>query len=106
MPGNKDHKLLELMVDNNIINQDKSEEIKKEVLAKGSDLNNFLIEKKIASEEEITKLRAEIYGLPYINLLDREIPEPVLNFISEEVAHTYRIICFAKENKSIKIGLT
>jgi type IV pilus assembly protein PilB len=105
MLNSKDVKLLELMVEKQIIAQKKSESIKTEVLDKGDSLDVFLIKNKIVGEEQITELRAQIADLPYFNLLDKDIPETILNSLSEEIAHTYKIVCFGKEGKVIKIGM-
>ena len=64
-----------------------------------------MLSKKIFEEEKLTEIKAEMKGLPYYSLLNEEVPENVLNFLPEEIAQTYQIICFSRENKAIKIGL-
>lgn len=105
MPENKDDKIIKKLVDNKNITSEQASSIKTDVLDKGESLDSFLIENKILNEEEITKLRAEIADLPYYSLLEKDVPEAILNFLPEEIAQTYKIICFAKEAKTIKIGL-
>ncbi|HZJ42119.1 MAG TPA: GspE/PulE family protein [Patescibacteria group bacterium] len=105
MSENKDVKLVDLLKEKNIISEEQVDTIKKEVLKKGANLDVFLSENKIANEEKVTELRAQVAGLPYYDLLEKDIPEAILNFLPEEIAHTYHLICFAKEGGVIKIGL-
>ncbi|MGI6374004.1 MAG: GspE/PulE family protein [Patescibacteria group bacterium] len=78
----------------------------KELISDGQfDLEKYLVEQKIFTEEKLTELKAEMKGLPYYNLLAEEVPEVALNFFPEEIARTYQIICFARENRLVKIGL-
>ncbi|MDI3496498.1 MAG: type pilus assembly protein PilB [Patescibacteria group bacterium] len=98
-------KILDTLVLRQVITAEKAEEIKTEIKTKGINLENFLIENKIANEEQITEAKAQLAGMPYFNLLEKDIPEAILNFLPEEIAQTYKIICFAKEGKEIKIGM-
>lgn len=102
---NKNDQLLALLSAKNIITADAEAEIKTAISKDNSDLGVYLIGKKIIDEEKLTEIKAEIAGLPYYNLLSEEVPENILNFLPEEISKTYKIICFGRENKTIKIGL-
>lgn len=105
MTDKKDPKLLNLLLEKNIISSEQANSIKTEVLEKGESLPLFLTQNKLATEEQITELRAQMAGLPYHSLLEKDVPEAILNFLPEEIAHTYQLVCFAKEGKVAKIGL-
>ena len=101
----KSEQILNILIAKNIINGDKATEIKAEILKTKGDLGSFLISSKIVGEEDLTAFKAEIEGLPYYNLTTEEVPEEILNFLPEEIARTYKIVCFGRENKTINIGL-
>ncbi|MDD3778317.1 MAG: ATPase, T2SS/T4P/T4SS family, partial [Patescibacteria group bacterium] len=100
-----DLKILDTLTLRQALTAEKAKEIENEITAKGVNLENFLLENKIVNEEQITEARAQIAGMPYFNLLEKEVPEAILNFLPEEIAQTYKIICFAKEGREIKIGM-
>jgi len=102
---NKNDQLLALLSAKNIITAEAVLEIKTEIQKNNSDLGVYLMKKKIIDEEKLTEIKAEMVGLPYYNLLSEEVPENILNFLPEEISKTYQIICFGRENKTIKIGL-
>ncbi len=98
-------RLLTLLQSKNIIDAAKAEEIRQQVLKSKEDLGSFLISQKIIDEEKLTEVKAEFYGLAYYNLTNEEVVESILNFLPEDIARTYQIICFGRENRTIKIGL-
>lgn len=75
------------------------------VIAKKGDLVAFLLQNKIADEEKITEARARLFNLPYASLINEEIPEKTLNFLPEEIARTYQVICYSREGKVLRVGL-
>lgn len=102
---NKNTQLFNFLQMNNLLPAGIVDEVKNLLKEDSADLEVFLLSKKIFEEEKLTEIKAEMKGLPYYSLLNEEVPENVLNFLPEEIAQTYQIICFSRENKAIKIGL-
>lgn len=98
-------RLLALLQSKQIIDAARMAEIKQQILKTKEDLSVFLINQKIVDEERLVELKAEIYSLPYYNPQNEEVPEAILNFLPEEIARTYKIVCFGRENKTINVGL-
>jgi len=101
----KNEQLLDILQSKQIIDAAKAEEIRKLIPKSKQDLSSFLVNEKIIDEEKLTEIKAETYGFSYYNLLSEEVPENVLNFLPEEIAKTYQIICFGRENRTIKVGI-
>ena len=101
----KNDQLLALLQSKNLIASEKIAEIKTAIQKDNLDLGFYLIGQHLVDEEKFTEAKAEFIGLPYYSLLNEEVPEQVLNFLPEEIAKTYKIICFGRENKNIKVGL-
>ncbi len=102
---NKNEQLLALLSSQNLIPAEQQAEINKIASKTPEEFRAFLLEKKIVDDEGLTKLQAGLAGLPYYNPQDQEVPEAVLNFLPEEIARTYKMVCFGREEKNIKIGL-
>ena len=101
----KNDQLLRVLVDKGLLTQDILNDIKKRGDDAKPNLSQIIVGSGFIEEENLTKVRAEIAGLPYYNIQDEELPEGVLNFLPEEVARTYKIICFSREEKVVNIGL-
>lgn len=102
---NKTEQLINLLLEANILSAEQAAQVKEAVLVKKGDLVSFLLSQKMVDEEKLTEIRAKLYNLPYVNLLNEEVPEKTLNFLPEEIAKTYHVVCFAREGKILKAGL-
>jgi type IV pilus assembly protein PilB len=101
----KNEQLLNLLLSKKIIDAAKALEIRETVLKNKGDLGSFLLGQKIISDEQLTEARAALSGLPYYNLTNEEVSDEVVRFLPEEIAKTYKVICFAREENILKIGL-
>ncbi|MFA5184040.1 MAG: ATPase, T2SS/T4P/T4SS family [Patescibacteria group bacterium] len=101
----KTEQLLGLLTARQLLDATRADEIKKLILKEKADLGAYLISQKIVDEEQLTELRSALYNLPYINLSSTEVPEAILTFLPEEIAKTYKIVCFGRDNRSLKVGL-
>ena len=100
---NKD--ILDILAEKEIITKEEAVELREESAKEKILIEDLLERKKIIDAEGVTKIEAEFHGFPYKNLIDKELSEDALQTIPNEVAQNYKIICFAKENKKIKVGI-
>lgn len=101
----KNEKLLKALIDKGLITAEQLDDLKKRGDDAKSDLAALIVHAGLVEEETLVQVKAELAGLPYYNIQDEELAENVLNFLSEEIARTYKIVCFSREEKSVKIGL-
>jgi len=101
---NKQQELINLLVDKNLISQEQVIEVAN-LCKDNKNFEDKLVEKGL-NIEELTKLKAKVYNLNYENLDGKKISDLALNVIPAEVAENYKIICFAKDENKIKVGLT
>lgn len=100
----KQDELLNVLAAKNLFNQTHLREAKKSI-ALGKTLEGFVAEKNILDLEELAKIKASVYGLPYENLHDKKIGDDVSGLIPSEVSENYQIVCFGKNNSKINIGI-
>lgn len=99
-------KFLDLLKKKDLVSSSKMVEINNLISTeKKFDLGSFLIKEKIIDREDVTKLKAELYNLPYKSLIDVEIKKETLNLISEDLAANYRAICFSNDDTKMSVGL-
>ncbi len=71
----------------------------------GRDPGQILVERNLVSDEDLLKLKIDLYKLPSVDLNKAELSKEALQVISEDVANFYRIVPFAKEGNVLKIGI-
>lgn len=89
----------------NIINREKRAEIEEYLSGADEPLENFLVEQKILTAEDIVALKAEMAGMLYRDISGLTVSEQALSVIPFEVAQNYRIACFEKTDSKISVGL-
>jgi type IV pilus assembly protein PilB len=102
---NKQDELLNALVQHKLISQNQLEEVRVAASKFKKTFEEVLLERKIVDYEELTKVKADIYGMPYQNLADKKLTDDILSIIPIEVAENYKIICFGKEKNKIKVGI-
>jgi len=101
--GNQD--ILDVLQTQGIISTEQFLQLRQKSDANGNNLENILLKEKIVTVEQLTESKAKARGLGYASLLENEIDKEVLNIISEEVAKHYKVICFAKQDNNISVGI-
>jgi type IV pilus assembly protein PilB len=102
---NQQEQLLLALQEKQLISADQALAFKNQAPANKIELSDFLLSQNFINEEKLTEVKAALYGLPYYAFTDEAVTEEVLNFLPEEISRTYNIICFARDNKNLKIGL-
>ena len=100
---NKD--IVDILAEKEIISIKDAVSIREEAENEKILIEDLLERKKIINLESLTKIKAEFYGFPYMNLVDEDLSDDALQTIPSEVAQNYKIVCFAKEDKKIKVGI-
>ncbi len=102
----KQAEIIKILERTGVLTAEQLPEIMAEAQNGKKEFTEVLLEKNIVDAEALCKIKAEAYKLPYENLLEKQISEGVLNTISSEVAQNYKIICFDKTSRKIKVGIT
>ena len=69
-------------------------------------LQETVIEQKVISEEDLTKLIGDYSGVPFVRIEPKYIPEDVLKRIPEHIARQYNVVLFEKnEDDSLSLAM-
>ncbi len=71
----------------------------------GKSIPDVLISRGILSEDAFGQIIGEHFGVPYIKLAHKSIPQEVLSIIPEEAATTFRIIPFAIVSNELHLAM-
>jgi Type II secretory pathway, ATPase PulE/Tfp pilus assembly pathway, ATPase PilB len=76
-----------------------------EAAQKNRRLEDVLIERKVVDGEQLSKLKAYILGIPFVNLEKENIPDAVLNLIPEPIARANSIVAFRKTADTLEVAM-
>jgi type IV pilus assembly protein PilB len=102
MPKTNDQ-LAQFLLDSGLVTKTEIEEAQKAVPSKK--WAQFLVEKKIISDEQLHKAYAYVNGIPYVDLENVLISKEVLRVIPESIARKNNIVAFQKEDGRLKVAM-
>ncbi len=98
-------RLLELLVGLGKISQENFVALSAEFATKDVEsLEHALLERKLVSEEDVARAKAEALGMTYVDLLGMEINPETLNIIPKSVAETYQAVAYELDGTTLKIA--
>lgn len=68
-------------------------------------MGDLLLENKLVSKEELSKLYAYILGNPFVDISKETIDPEILKIIPEPIAKKYKIIAFDKSDSNLKVAM-
>lgn len=69
------------------------------------DLHQILLNHDLISDDNLGKVKADLYNLPYINLTSQVIDKKVASLIPESFARTYNCIAYNSQSNINKVAL-
>ncbi|MEK7545911.1 MAG: GspE/PulE family protein [Patescibacteria group bacterium] len=72
---------------------------------RGEPLVDFLVERNIITDENMGRLMADIYKVPYINLRNEAIPEDVLRLIPVEMVKRSWVMPFRRVEEAVAVAV-
>ena len=97
--------LRNFLLDANLVSNDQFNECVKLASEANQKIDDVLVSRGIVSAEELTKLKAYILGIPYVNLEKEFIPQQVLQLIPEPIAKANNIISFRKTGPVLEVAM-
>ncbi|MCX6799902.1 MAG: GspE/PulE family protein [Candidatus Falkowbacteria bacterium] len=101
----KQDELFAALVKENLITQEKLDEIRKEAESAKKSIETIITADQIIDPEKLTKVKAIVHGLVYASLFDIKIKDTALNVIPIEVAENYNTVCYEADDKLMKVGM-
>ena len=99
--------IIDVLLTKNVIGQELFDRIKLENVNTGKSLEQIIVDHNFASDEELTKAKAEVYQIPYLDLAEISISPEALSLVPQIVAERY--VCFPytfdKEKKQLVLAM-
>ena len=93
---NKDQSdLIKILLDQAKITPEVAEKIKLKHLNSGQAIEEIIKEEKLVSDEDLTQAKAELYQIPFVNLVETATSPEALQIIPKSVAERYLLFPFA-----------
>ncbi|MEY4723150.1 MAG: hypothetical protein RLZZ324_663 [Candidatus Parcubacteria bacterium] len=98
--------LLAILVEAGKLTDAQAQVLATEHASSGKPVDAMLLEKKLVDDEYLARVKATVFGLPYVELVGKDIPGQVLSVIPKNVAENTRAIAFDRAEGSVSVGMT
>jgi type IV pilus assembly protein PilB len=93
------------LADADLVSEERFEQIAKKAKKEGKKIDDLLVAENLVSQEELTKLKAYILGIPFVDLEEEKINPEILRIIPEPIARTHNIIAFRKRGQNLEVAM-
>ncbi len=96
----------DFLLDKKFITKEDLIKARAEASTSNRNLFDFLVSEKYISEEDLTKARGLFFNLPYVDLRNKPVSKDLLSIASKETIATYKLIPFELTDNVLKVALT
>ncbi len=96
---------LSFLVQKQILSQEEADIVKQEMSVSNKKAEEVILAKGLVKENVLFRAKSEMLKIPLKEVAPEEVPLNILELVPEESAKYYKMIPFAKQNKTINIGM-
>jgi len=93
------------LLDSELVSKADIEKAEKEAKTSGKKIDDVLLAQKKVSEADITRVKAYILGIPFVNLEGEKIDPKILGIIPEPIAKKNNIVAFKKNGPNLEVAM-
>lgn len=97
--------LLKALVEKKLIDQEGSEKILRESFLTQKSAEEVIFNKRIVDDVEIAKTKSQILKVPFKQAKADAIGKDILQYISEDIARTYKVVPLSKTADMLVVGM-
>ncbi len=98
-------RLKAFLLDSGLVTEEQFSDAEKKTKKNGQDIEEVLTKEGYITQEELTRLRAYILGVPFVNLEKTVVKPAVLRIIPEPIARSYNIVAFRKNGRELSVAM-
>jgi len=97
--------IADILLNKGILDKEKFSKIRLEQVNTGKSAKKIILEKNLASEEEVAKAEGELWKISFVNLSDIAFSPQALSLIPQVVAEEYNLIPFSYDSGSNELSV-
>lgn len=100
-----DKKILEILIKKGKIDEKTAQEVRDSSINSGTPIVDILLQKHLASPDDLFMAKAESLNVPHVTLEGKGISPEILNLVPESVARKYKLIPFELDKASGQLSV-
>lgn len=104
-PVTEENSLADILVKMGVMNMNVANQVKQAEIQTGKTQQDIITQQRLASEEDLTKAKATLYNVPYVDLSTRPANPAALSLLSQEVARKFNAFPISADQNSKELEL-
>ncbi len=101
----KPDKLKAFLADAGLVTAEEFESAREQAETAGKHVGDILVTEGYVSQDELSRVRAHLLGIPFVNLEGEDIPEDVLKIVPEPIARTHNVVAYRKRDDELEVAM-
>ena len=97
--------LLSILIRQNHLTQQQADDALLQSMSLGETIESVLLRKRLVSEEDLLRARAEDLQIPFVELASKAFSPELINYISEAVSRKYVLLPFEFDEKTNRLSV-
>lgn len=97
--------ILTILLEAGHINDEQYKAVEAEAKETGAPIEDLLLKHKMVDDDLLAKARGMVLGIPFADLVGKDISNEILNLLSKETAETNKAVAFERDGKAVSIGM-
>ena len=97
--------LKKFLLDSGLISRTDLEKAENDAETKNQRLEDVLVSEGKITEDDMSRTRAYVLGIPFVDLKSQKVPFDVLSLIPEPIARNHNIVAFKKTDDSLEVAM-
>lgn len=97
--------LQDILVTNNLLTQEKVKEVEKAAASAGKQFEDALLEMNLVDPASLLQAKAQLYNMPAVDLVDKELPREIVQLLPYELADNYQLVAFDRAGDEVSVAL-
>lgn len=98
-------RLEQSLVDSKLIESNQLEQLKKDASSAKVPLLSYLVQQGHITSEQLTKVTAEVMGLPYVNLVASKVNPSILGLLQQDVAERFMAVPLGEMENRLAVAM-
>jgi type IV pilus assembly protein PilB len=99
------NKILQKLLEDKRITSEQATNLKVNSSKTGKSIETLLVESNILSDVDLVKLKADIFGIPFIDLNEVKVDDKNLNLLPFDTMKRYKLLVFETEGMLVKLAM-
>jgi type IV pilus assembly protein PilB len=99
------HKIEDILLKSKILDKPTLEKAKLDALQDDKPLLSYLVDQKMLSDEDLTRVSAEASGIQYVSLENTTVSDAILSLLPKDAAETYMAVPFGEMRGRLAVAM-